>query len=61
MITLIDDKGHPLAVSTSLSDSKERCFEALKYFNDYMEEVGIGRIYLYAVDQDGNKWYETNR
>lgn len=56
MITIISDDGYPVAVSTTGCHDKNKCLEALKYFNDYMEEVGGGRPYVEVVNENGKRY-----
>lgn len=60
MITLISDMG-VTAISTCLEHDRDECLEALKEFNDFMEDVGLGRPYECAVNEKGEKFYEGSK
>ncbi len=58
MITLIDNEGYPVAWSTTGNHGEYDCLMTLKIQNDFMEEMGIGRIYVEAVNEDGERFVD---
>lgn len=55
MITLIDKSGSVVAINTTGKHSLADCRKILNDMNEMMEDLGLGRVYIEAVNEKGDK------